>query len=179
MITVFPKPFADFASSPEEANIYDSEITFTDLSVVANQWLWDIGDKGTTFTNQHPVHHYTDSGDYYVSLFIENTFGCKDTVQKKVRIEPAFALWIPNAFTPDSDNKNDHFFAKGYGIDEIETLIFDRWGELIFEGNQLDSQWDGRYKNGEIKQDVYVYKIRAKDIFGKWHEYIGKVTVVI
>ncbi|KJS06376.1 MAG: hypothetical protein VR77_05055 [Flavobacteriales bacterium BRH_c54] len=179
MITVFPKPFADFASSPEEANIYDSEITFTDLSIVANQWLWDIGDKGTTFTNQHPVHHYTDSGDYYVSLFIENTFGCKDTVQKKVRIEPAFALWIPNAFTPDSDNKNDHFFAKGYGIDEIETLIFDRWGELIFEGNQLDSQWDGRYKNGEIKQDVYVYKIRAKDIFGKWHEYIGKVTVVI
>jgi|5_EtaG_2_1085323.scaffolds.fasta_scaffold00039_79 gliding motility-associated-like protein len=179
MLTVFPKPLADFAYSPEEANIYDSEITFTDLSVVANQWLWDVGDKGTTFTNQHPVHHYTDSGDYYVTLFIENTFGCKDTTQKKVRIEPAFALWIPNAFTPDSDNKNDYFFAKGYGIDEIETLIFDRWGELIFEGNQLDSQWDGRYKNGEIKQDVYVYKIRAKDIFGKWHEYIGKVTVVI
>lgn len=178
-ITVFPKPLADFTYSPEEANIYDSEITFTDVSIVANQWLWDIGDKGTTYTNQHPVHHYTDSGDYYVTLFIENTFGCKDTTQQKVRIEPAFALWIPNAFTPDSDNKNDYFFVKGYGIDEIEILIFDRWGELIFEGNQIDSKWDGKYKNGEIKQDVYVYKIRAKDVFGKWHEYIGKVTVVI
>lgn len=178
-ITVFPKPLADFTYSPEEANIYDSEITFTDVSIVANQWLWDIGDKGTTYTNQYPVHHYTDSGDYYVTLFIENTFGCKDTTQQKVRIEPAFALWIPNAFTPDSDNKNDYFFVKGYGIDEIEILIFDRWGELIFEGNQIDSKWDGKYKNGEIKQDVYVYKIRAKDVFGKWHEYIGKVTVVI
>lgn len=179
LVSVYPKPLADFSYTPDEANIYNSEISFTDLSIAPNKWFWDIGDKGTTFNIQHPVYEYADSGNYPVTLFVENSYKCKDTVTKIIRIEPAFALWIPNAFTPDSDTKNDAFYAKGYGIDEFEMLIFDRWGELIFEGYTMESKWDGRYKNGEIKQDVYVYKIRAKDVFGKWHEYIGKVTIVI
>jgi len=177
MITVYPKPFADFTYSPMETDLFDSEITFTHVSVVAAQWNWDFGDE-TAAVIQHPVHQYLDSGSYTVVLHIENQYGCKDSTEKVVIIKPTFAIYIPNAFTPDGDGINDFFFASGYGITQLETLIFDRWGEIIFEGYQLDSKWDGIYKNLLVKTEVFNYKIRAKDIFGKWHEFIGKVTLI-
>ncbi|MBW6483437.1 MAG: PKD domain-containing protein [Vicingaceae bacterium] len=177
MITIYPKPFADFTYSPMETDIYDSEITFTDLSVVADQWNWDFGDEASAVI-PHPVHQYLDSGSYTVVLQIENQYGCRDTTQKTVKINPTFAIYIPNAFTPSGDKVNDFFFASGYGITQLETLIFDRWGEIIFEGYQLDSKWDGTYKGTFAKTEVYTYKIRAKDIFGKWHDFIGKVTLI-
>ncbi|PKP51332.1 MAG: hypothetical protein CVT95_01080, partial [Bacteroidetes bacterium HGW-Bacteroidetes-12] len=158
-------------------DIYESEITFTDNSIIASQWLWDLGD-GSSSTVQNPVHLYGDSGVYQVVLYMENVYGCKDTTQKNVKINPVFVVFIPNAFTPDGDGINDYFFATGYGIIQSETLIFDRWGELIFVGDKLESKWDGIYKNNLLKNDVYSYKIRVKDVFGKWHEYIGKVSLL-
>ncbi|PIQ16335.1 MAG: hypothetical protein COW67_03530, partial [Flavobacteriales bacterium CG18_big_fil_WC_8_21_14_2_50_32_9] len=74
---------------------------------------------------------------------MENEYGCEDTTEKIIKINPVFVIFIPNAFTPDEDGINDYFFATGYGITQIETLIFDRWGELIFEGYELESKWDG------------------------------------
>lgn len=177
MITSYPIPTAAFTYGPEPTNIYDAEITFIDNSVIASQWLWDLGD-GASSTDQNPVHHYVDSGSYYVTLFMENIYGCKDTTSKMVRIDPTFAIFIPNAFTPDGDNVNDFFFAKGYGITQLETLVFDRWGVLVYEGYQLDSKWDGSYKGKLGVTDVYPYKIRARDLFGEWHEFTGKVTLL-
>ena len=111
-------------------------------------------------------------------LYMENQYGCLDTAIKNVIIDPVFAIWIPNVFTPNEDGTNDFFMAEGYGILELQTLVFDRWGVLVYEGYQLDSQWNGIYKGDVSVQDVYAYKIKAKDIFGEWHEFIGKVTLV-
>jgi len=56
--------------------------------------------------------------------------------------------------------------------------VFDRWGMLLFDGYFLDSKWSGFYKGKKCQEDVYVYKIRAKDVFNEWHEYIGKITLL-
>jgi len=61
---------------------------------------------------------------------------------------------------------------------ELQTLIFDRWGELLYESQQLKSKWNGVYIGKMCVEDVYVYKIRAKDVFYEWHEYIGKITLL-
>ncbi|PKP00762.1 MAG: hypothetical protein CVU11_17025, partial [Bacteroidetes bacterium HGW-Bacteroidetes-6] len=177
MIKSYPIPLASFSYGPAPTDIYESEITFTDNSIIASQWLWDLGD-GSSSTVQNPVHLYGDSGVYQVVLYMENVYGCKDTTQKNVKINPVFVVFIPNAFTPDGDGINDYFFATGYGITQIETLIFDRWGELIFEGHELESKWNGKYKGALVKTEVYSYKIRARDVFGQWHEYIGKVSLI-
>gem|GEM_PF-4429309 len=57
-------------------------------------------------------------------------------------------------------------------------LIHDRWGELIFEGD--NKGWDGRVKGKSTaaKQDVYVYTVVAKDVFGKYHKMVGHVTLL-
>jgi gliding motility-associated-like protein len=177
LVTAFPIPLADFTFNPGKTNIYDAEITFTDQSIIGSTWFWNLGD-GATSTLQNPVHEYADSGSYQVTLYMENTYGCKDTITKYVKIDPTFAIWIPNVFTPDGDGINDLFFSDGYGITELKTLVFDRWGALVFEGYQLDSKWDGTYKGKMSVEDVYVYRIEARDVFGEWHEFIGKVTLL-
>ena len=177
LITSYPIPSAGFTFGPQPTDIYDSEISFTDQSVIGSVWNWTFGDGGTS-TEQNPLHNYADSGNYQVTLFMENVYGCKDTATKYVRIKPTFAIWIPNVFTPDGDGTNDAFFSKGYGIQELHTLVFDRWGALVYEGYQLDSQWDGTYKGKMSVEDVYVYKIKARDVFGEWHEFVGKVSLL-
>ncbi|MBL1233604.1 MAG: PKD domain-containing protein [Flavobacteriales bacterium] len=177
MITSYPKPLASFTYDPIDTDIYSSEITFTDNSIIPSQWLWELGDGATSMV-QNPIHEYADSGLYYVTLFIENVYGCKDTTQKPLKIKPTFAIWIPNAFTPDGDNTNDYFTIKGYGIIQLETLIFDRWGEIVFNSIELEPKWNGVYKGKLVKTDVYVYKVKARDIFGEWHDFTGRVSVI-
>jgi len=173
-----PIPLASFMYWPnDEASIVDNDITFTDQSIVASTWDWDLGD-GATSNIQNPVHEYTDTGFYLVILRIENEYGCRDTTQKLVNIKPIYAIWIPNAFTPDGDFNNDFFYVDGYGIKELQVKIFDRWGLKIYDDVGVDQTWDGTYKGTLVPTDVYVYKIRAKDIFDEWHDYIGKVTVI-
>ncbi len=178
LITVYPKPLADFDYNPIDANIFDKEITFIDQSIIASGWIWDFGD-GSSFSNEsNPIYIYPDSGYYLTTLYIENIYGCTDTTQKTVRINPTFTIWIPNAFTPDGDGINDLFYADGYGIKELQTFIFDRWGLMLFEGNSVRSKWNGTFKGEVCQEDVYVYRIKAKDVFNEWHEFIGKVTLL-
>ncbi|MBK7182693.1 MAG: gliding motility-associated C-terminal domain-containing protein [Bacteroidetes bacterium] len=90
-----------------------------------------------------------------------------------------YGLFVPNAFTPTGTiGSNDFFMAKGYGIKEFQMMIFNRWGEKIFETNDLYTGWDGTYKGKIVAQDVYVYKIFAIPISGNEIQRIGSVTVV-
>jgi gliding motility-associated-like protein len=179
MITVYPIPLAHFEISPEITDIIEPEITFTDLSIVASTWNWDLGD-GSFSTDPNPIHEYADSGNYIVTLYIENIYGCRDTTDKLVRINPAYGIWIPNVFTPDADGLNEFFSIEGFGIKEVDLRIFDRWGLQIFHkvGESGSVSWDGVYKGDVVQEDVYVYKARVKDVFNKYHDFVGRVTVL-
>ena len=177
MISAYPMPIADFTFTPDYSNTYDRNVEFTDRSVVGSVWDWDLGD-GTTSTMQNPLHEYPDTGTYIITLYMENQYGCKDTTEKTITINPVFVIWIPNSFSPNADGINDDFFATGYGIIELHTQIFDRWGTLIFEGNSMRSKWNGGYKGKTSVVDTYVYKIRALDVFDEWHEFVGKINLL-
>ena len=174
----YPIPLASFMYWPnDEASIVDNDITFTDQSIIAATWAWDLGD-GTLTNVQHPVHEYTDTGFYMVELKIENIYGCKDSTEKYINIKPIYAIYIPNSFTPNGDNINDYFYVNGYGIKELKMMIFDRWGMKLYDDIGVEQSWDGVYKGNLVPTDVYVYKVRAKDVFGEWHDYIGRVTII-
>jgi gliding motility-associated-like protein len=103
-----------------------------------------------------------------------------DTLQKRVEIKPVFTIYIPNAFTPDGDNTNDFFTAKGEEITEFNMMIFNRWGEMIFQTNDIQKGWDGSAKNSSsVAQDgVYVYKIMVRDYEAASHNFTGHVTLL-
>jgi len=128
----------------------------------------------------------TPSGEinkYRVTAF-QNGNNQVMSVSNEAEIIPAAVLYIPNAFTPNGDGLNDTFGAVGEGITEYDMQIFNRWGNLIFESNEIKIRWDGYYHNEMAPLGVYVYKISAKgpSTNGKSKNLInesGSVTLVL
>jgi gliding motility-associated-like protein len=185
MIETYQAPVANFTATPNPVTLYDPTIHFYDQSTPdVKSWTWNLGDGTMVSPNiKNPVHQYTIgvSGTYMVKLFVVNANGCVDSTRHSVDVLPEFTFFIPNAFTPTrADGTNDTFFGKGVGIVEYHIWIFDRWGNMVFNATDINTGWDGRAKNGVdvAQQDVFVWKVQLKDVFGKTHDYIGTVTLV-
>ncbi len=179
-IIVNPNPIADFSVDPDITSIVNPVISCTNLSSGENAWNWNFGDlTGSAIVNPLP-HTFPDTGNYVITLIVSNQYTCFDTAYKSIRIEPDWAFYVPNAFSPNSDGFNDNFQGYGFGLLEYEMIIFDRWGNNIYQTKNYDSPWDGRANKGaDIAQmDVYVYVINIKDIKKVKHSYRGIVTLV-
>lgn len=183
-ITVYPNPVADFNWKGISGDILFPKIEFTNTSIGYSKFAWYFND-GINITDSatiHPIHNFdTDlPRDYNVFLAVRNQYGCKDTTQKYIVIEPACSFYIPNAFTPNGDGINDIFTGKGIGIKTYNMWIFDRWGEKIFYTNDIDKGWDGTVKGKmvEDKTDVYQWRVVLSDYNNKKREYVGHVTLI-
>ena len=182
MISVFANPIADFTFGPTDATITNPIINFTNTSTGADLYNWDFGGLGTsTSTNPTFIFPNTNPGNYSVCLIAETLNGCLDTACQIIEIEDEFLVYVPNAFTPDNDGKNDEFKAlvNGHDVNTFELLIFNRWGELIFQSEDPTIAWDGRHKGLDSPEDVYVWKIKVKQLSNrKLHEFIGHVSLL-
>jgi gliding motility-associated-like protein len=178
-ITLYKPAVADFTSEAIDGTTISPEYRFMNQSSNASSYSWDF-DDGSGSTVASPQHVYASKGDYLVTLIAVSADGCRDTLQKQVEIKPVFTLYIPNAFTPDGNNINDFFTPKGDEITEFKMMIFDRWGEMIFQTNDIQTGWDGTANNGtKVAEDgVYVYKIGVKDFDYHSHSYTGHVTLL-
>jgi gliding motility-associated-like protein len=190
-VTVYPVPLAAFTWGPTDADIFDPTINFNDQSIGASGpggMLWNLGDpmllnQEDNFTSvQNPVHQYSDQepGSYLVWQWVQNTYGCKDSVSQVVVIHPAFTFYAPNAFTPGMDELNNGFKGTGIGIDltTYHMWIYDRWGNLVFESRNLEEEWNGKVSNKPVEQDTYAWKVEFKDTTGKDHHYKGVVNLI-
>jgi gliding motility-associated-like protein len=185
MIQVFAIPIAEFTPTPVPASMYDPKVTLKNgSSPDVVYWNYHFGDGDSVSPKvKSPVHMYPGiaSSTYMATLHVRNADGCVNRVEHLIEIGPEFTFYIPNAFTPiRNDGVNDTFFGKGIGIVEYHIWIFDRWGNMVFDTPDINHGWDGRANKGEdvAQQDVFVWKVKLKDIFGKWHDYIGTVTLV-
>lgn len=179
-VTVYPEPNAYFEPDPFTASILNPVINFNNLSTGTTIQSWSFGD-GEHSDEFNPSHTYADTGTYEVILIVQNSFGCVDTFRQEVIIIPYTTFHIPNAFTPNSDGTNDVFTIKGVNIIDVRFTIFNRWGDPIFTtSNGFTHPWDGSIdkSNDVAKEDVYVYDATIRDIFGKNHQRIGRVTLV-
>lgn len=190
MITIYPVPIAGFTLGPQPTTELNSKITFTDESIGADSWRWDFGDKNVG-TDQNPINDYYKWGDYKATQTVFTRFGCTDSISQWLRIEPEFKVYAANAFTPNSDGINDVFLPTGIGIDpdpdRYTFMVFDRWGNKIFETHDINEGWDGRVNTfeflntGKVQQiDVYVWKVIVYDITSaaEQHSIIGHVSLL-
>ena len=80
---------------------------------------------------------------------------------------PKATLYIPSAFTPNGDGINDKFGVKAQNITDFNLRIYNRWGELVFESDNIADLWDGKYQGEAITStDVFVYTVKAVGING-------------
>ena len=171
-IDVINTPQADFDFTPKNPNMLEPEVSFINNTVFSNSYLWDFGDNSPNSIEYEPTHIYEEDGTYYVALIAENE-SCRDTAMVNLVINPYFALYIPNVFTPNQDGLNDNFEPKGVGIEEYEIFIFNRWGEQVFTSDDILNSWDG----GEAVSGMYTYIINVVDKIGEFHRKTGFVLI--
>lgn len=151
------KPTANFTIlSP--VRFQNLPITFQNLTQNGINYRWDFGD-GNTSTRVHPNNTYLDTGVYIISLIAEDEKGCLDSIKKTITIEEEYYVYVPNAFTPSSGRINETFKASLVGIKTVDISIFNRWGEIVFESDDLSFSWDGRYKGAPAQPGLYTYKM--------------------
>ena len=176
-IFVYPEPIADYTTRPDNPSYFIPQLEFYDRSISAIKWSWDF-DDGSLDVSQNPVHIFADTGVYYVQLAIENTYGCVDTVVKRFEFKDDFSFWIPLSFSPNNDGKNDVFKVYGFNFSDFEIEIRNRWGQLVYQSNDKEEGWNGKYNDKDCPEAVYVYKLKFKDVFNKGHENTGRVVII-
>lgn len=180
MIEVFPTPYAEFDWSPDSISMFDPRVFFEDGSYGADFWSWEFGDplNNATSNLSDPTYEYLQHGDYDIILTVSNNYGCQDSTLRKLTIYSDYRFYVPNAFTPNSDDRNELFSGKGVGFSEYSMQIYDRWGKLIFESSDPDYKWDGT-TNGKISpQGMYNYRFNVRDMNLNWHQYTGEVYLI-
>lgn len=87
-------------------------------------------------------------------------------------------IFIPNSFTPNGDGNNDILFVRGQHIARMELMVFDRWGEKVFETTDRSVGWDGSFKGRPVDPAVFVYHLTAWCLDGQRYFTKGNVTVI-
>ena len=180
-IVVSSLPEANFSFSPV-IPVPNTPVQFTNLSLRAVSYDWSFGD-GTTATDVNPGHLYRRTGHYTVCLVAKNKEGCTDTVCKGVDADVVTAIDLPTAFTPNGDGSNDRYFPRGGGIEKMTFRIFNRWGQVVFEAEDMPANdpsagWDGTYKGKEQEMEVYAYVLNVTFIDGTTAQRKGNVTLI-
>ena len=99
-----------------------------------------------------------------------------DSTSKTITIYPRYESYFPTAFTPNNDGNNDIFKPKYSGIESYKMYIFNRWGELVFQGENIG--WDGTQNGENITNGIYSYSIEVLDFKSKLFIYTGTVNLI-
>jgi gliding motility-associated-like protein len=142
------------------------------------EWSWDFGD-GNTSDVEGPVHEFSYPDIFVVTLTAVDRNGCIHTATTEIEVKKVARAYIPNAFTPNNDGRNDEFRIGTTNLREFTIRIFNRWGQEVFASSQPDFEWNGTSKTGKaLPEGVYVYTMRYLDIDGKVVEDNGTVTLI-
>ncbi len=163
-VIVHPNPEANFSADPILTTSDIPHITFENTSTGGETYVLSTGDGFYyDFFDAEIEHSYPYSeGSYAVELYVENEFGCTDSVQVLIQIKGAEIYYVPNTFTPDGDEHNNTFqavFTSGFDPAQYEMTIYNRWGEELIRIVDSNEYWDGTYKGKKCSEGIYIWKI--------------------
>ena len=140
-------------------------------------YLW-LPTSGLSCSNCfNPLASPVITTSYTLTGTNENGCSSYDTVTVFVT-QGSEVLYIPNSFTPNDNLLNDLFCVYGTSIKTIDIKIYDRWGELIFHGNDVKQGWDGKFRGTNVENGVYVYSVNCQWLSGATAYRNGIVTVL-
>jgi gliding motility-associated-like protein len=185
-ISVFDIPVAAFDLDNLIYSLDNPTVRFKNQSTGGDIWLWDFDEPSSGVLNnstaKNPYHIYSEMGDYTIWLYVENEYGCIDSTSREIHVLDYITFYVPTAFTPNGDGSNDEFMIQGTGLqaDGFSILIYDRWGELVFESNDILETWNGKIKNRNkiCPNGVYTWIVSAKDELGGQINKTGSITII-
>ncbi len=177
-------PDASFYVTPSVLDGSNPVAQFHNTTTGAISYEWSFGDGTAGSSDINPDHLFPpDYGEYNVELIASSVNGCTDAAYLTVRVLEDILYYVPNTFTPDGDNFNETFkpiFTSGFDPYDYHLLIYNRWGEIVFESFNAAHGWDGTYGDGAICEDgVYVWSIEFGDINDdKKHKESGHISLL-
>ena len=174
-ISANPKPGFDFE---ETENTF--EVQFLSQAVGATLFDWEFGDGSALSQEENPSHLYPEEGVYTVTQLVSNDVGCSDSLSQVVSVTNPGTVppKTPDAFSPNDDGVNDIFYVRGGPFSKMNLKIYDGWGELIYETNNIDGGWDGTDKGQNVQMGVYIYVVDAIGVNGNAYKIQGNVSLI-
>jgi gliding motility-associated-like protein len=190
LVIVHPTPEPDFKANPVVADMRNPLVKFsnlTDGNIIRYNWQFGDGDSAAIIS---PSHLYGDTGTYKVVLIVTSDKGCEAELVREIIIKAYYDISIPSAFTPSSSSNGGNwrrdpdgnlvfypYTEKPEAVVDYNLIVFNRWGELIFESKNIYIGWDGFYRGKASPQEVYVYKVSVTFENGQTFEKMGDVTL--
>lgn len=174
-VSVHPTPVISVSATAESCTgAIDGTATVTPSDSVSDYtYLWSNTLTTTSLSGLAP-------GLYTVTATDNN--GCQKTAQVEVPSATEScaspAIYLPNIFSPNGDNINDVLYVRGRDIKTLSLVIYDRWGEKVFETSELANGWDGTFRNKPMEPAVFVYKLKAEYTNGETVSRQGNITLV-
>jgi gliding motility-associated-like protein len=185
IIEVFDRPRAKFFVNPLRVILPNSTVQLTDISMDAVKWKWNVSLDGQTFfedTAQNSSYTFPKEGKYSVRLTVYNEHECDDTkqVDQIVEVIKGGKTLIGNAFTPNGDGFNETFkpYLEGVLSEGYLFRIYDRWGQLVFQTNDVNAEWDGTFKGEPATVDTYIWLLEGYYVGNLDFSQRGNVTLI-
>ena len=178
-------PVSQFIVGPNPTTMFETFVSTSDYSgpnVVT--WNWSApGSLEGTSNLSNPNFTYPEGfvGQYLITLTFQNSLGCSDSSSVVLVVNPDVLAYIPNAFTPGGDEFNSSwkFYLSGVDEQDFTILIFNRWGQMIWECHDINGQWDGSYNGYYVPDGTYVWRSEFKVLNSSEKRVImGYVTII-
>ena len=168
IVTVNLSPKANISASSNTISTDDSVL----ISVTGGlSYFWSNGSIENTIIMK-PLN------DTVYCVIASNNNGCFDTACIQIKVRGISTLYVPNTFTPNDDGINDVFLVPYTNVEKFHLVIFNKWGNLLFETNDINVGWDGKYCGEFVPEGLYVYSIEAIGDDKVTYRKLGTVTVL-
>ena len=186
-ITVYDHPTASFDAAPQLVYLPEDKVHFINRSNGGASFSWSFGD-GTVSDEKNPIHLYTNEGFFTVTLKVWNEHGCETDTVKESFIEARRGGFIifPNTFAPRADvtginsiyGVNSTFRPVYQDVETFHFQLFNRWGQLLFETDDINVGWDGSFNGTIAPEGIYTWIAKGKFVSGKEYTKSGQVLIL-
>ena len=174
-------PVAAFSASPT-SGCAPLEVTFTNSSQNTTDYVWYMNNEAmdTLYINTPGTTIYNESA---VVMMVATRASCSDTAYATINVDPCPfpTVYAPNVFTPNNDGYNDSFYLTVENAAEVELIITNRWGNIVFQHTATNPTWDGKSKTpsgADCAEGVYFYRYKVTGVVGDILEGHGFVHLV-
>lgn len=176
-VTIYPNPDPSFTINPQVMDISEAETHIT--SVYQDGSCQYFMSDGGEMSECEFDYSWTASGTQTITHYVTSPQGCTSSATGEVIIQ-GFTFYAPSSFSPNADGINDFWMPVFTGVTKFEMEIFNRWGDLIYQSDDLTRPWSGQIKEGSYyaPNGIYSYRVFIKDLNLQSHEFSGNFSVI-
>lgn len=175
---VLQLPKADFRYNFVDLGNDRTKVSFFNTSSISDKVFWEFGGFSTSRKND-TILEFNDSQTFNVRIRVTDRNGCSGYKDEIIFVGNTLKFFMPNVFSPNGDSHNDGFGPGGIEFTtDYKFVIFNRWGEIMFQTNNPNEKWDGTYKGELCPNGVYIYIVELRDFFYQYDDFKGSFLLM-